>query len=873
MRRARPAAIHRAVTFHAASIFLARELDGRTVTPSDLPRAPVRLSDGQREAILAPDGPLLITAGPGTGKTLTVAERIAHLVTTGRASLTEILALTFSRAAARTLTARLIARLGPAGAAIHTTTFHAFGLWLARRWPRDLGYAGPELAVYGEREARALLLAALGDGIVTPPDEALAALAAAVENARLALAQGGEPLAGIVGLAERYERLLREHGAIDFPAMLAAPLRLFREHPSILDHCRETYRWIVADECQDLSPAQCAILRLLAGERGNLTVVGDACQNVYEWRGADASFLLGFADAYPAARVVALTENFRSTGNILAIANALGAELPYGHRLWTANPPGTPPTRHVARDPDDEAEFVAGEIARLLATGALAGAARGRRARADQRATRGDPRRPPRAGVAPRRGGGGDRRGAPGDDPRGQRRRVAGGLPRRRRGGTAPALARDRGGGGQGAAPAGRAGRGTPRRLRRGHPPARAPLPQPLPPPRRARAGRRGDNPCLSALPLPRAPPGGEPRAGGLMHPGDRIDTADIRRRYPLAAVVARYGVALRRSGDRLVGRCPFHDDHDPSFTLYVGDPADEHFHCFGCWQHGDVIRFVELIERLPFRAAVMALTGEDAGARPSPRTSTRESARRERPQPVALHDATARACLGVAVALYHRQLLADPAALDYCAGRGLDCAALARHRLGYAPPGGERDLAAALRARGLPPAAARRAGLLDHQGHAFLSGRIVIPEVRAGVPLWATGRALDAEGATPKYLHLPGPRPLLGLAEVAGSREVYLAEGPFDRLALSGWGLPALALAGTRAPPSALDLLRRFERVYLTLDNDDAGRAATAALGEALGTRAVPVRLPGVKDVAELALRRDGRARFRHAVAAALAA
>ncbi len=340
--------------------------------PTDLPRAPARLSDGQREAILAPDGPLLITAGPGTGKTLTVAERIAHLVTTGRASLTEILALTFSRAAARTLNARLAARLGPAGAAIHATTFHAFGLWLARRWPRELGYAGPELDVYGEREARALLLTALGEGIVVPPDDALTALAAAVEDARLALALGSEPLAGVVDLAARYERLLRDNQAIDFPAMLAAPLRLFREHPGILDRCRETYRWIVADECQDLSPPQCAILRQLAGEHGNLTVVGDACQNVYEWRGADASFLLGFAAAYPAARVVALTENFRSTGGILAVANALGAALPYGHRLWTANPPGPLPTLHAARDPADEAAFVAGEIARLLASEELA---------------------------------------------------------------------------------------------------------------------------------------------------------------------------------------------------------------------------------------------------------------------------------------------------------------------------------------------------------------------------------------------------------------------------------------------------------------------------------------------------------------------
>jgi hypothetical protein len=107
-----PKASWRAVTFRAESIFLVLDSSGRTMPLASLPQPPARLSDGQREAILAPDGPLLITAGPGTGKTLTVAERIAHLVTTGRASLTEILALTFSRAAARTLTARLAARLG-----------------------------------------------------------------------------------------------------------------------------------------------------------------------------------------------------------------------------------------------------------------------------------------------------------------------------------------------------------------------------------------------------------------------------------------------------------------------------------------------------------------------------------------------------------------------------------------------------------------------------------------------------------------------------------------------------------------------------------------------------------------------------------------
>ena len=345
---------------------------GHALAASERPTDLDRLSEGQREAVLAPDGPLLITAGPGTGKTATVAERIAHLVRAGRASLTDVLALTFSRAAARTLSARLATRLGPAGAAIQATTFHAFGLGVIQRWQRELGYGEAALRVLDGPDARALLLLALGTDPLDPPEETLQSIAAAIDDARLAAAQGLAALAGVAAVAATYERLLRERGAIDFLSMLAEPLRLFRERPDILGRYQAAYRWVFADECQDVSPPQYALLRLLAAGHGNLTVVGDACQTLYEWRGADPAFLLDFAAAYPEARTVALTENFRSTGNILDMANGLCAALPYGHRLWTTNPPGPVPTIRAARDPVEEADFVAAEIARLLADGALA---------------------------------------------------------------------------------------------------------------------------------------------------------------------------------------------------------------------------------------------------------------------------------------------------------------------------------------------------------------------------------------------------------------------------------------------------------------------------------------------------------------------
>ncbi|HEX5506396.1 MAG TPA: CHC2 zinc finger domain-containing protein [Thermomicrobiales bacterium] len=342
-----------------------------------------------------------------------------------------------------------------------------------------------------------------------------------------------------------------------------------------------------------------------------------------------------------------------------------------------------------------------------------------------------------------------------------------------------------------------------------------------------------------------------------------RVDTAALRRRYPLAGVVARYGVRLRRVGGHHVGRCPFHDDREPSLVLYVDDPRDEHFHCFGCRAHGDVIHFVELIERLPFRAAVAALTG----ITPTVRGANPGGEPAQRPAPTGVRDPAGRACLAVATALYHGHLLRDGPALAYCAGRGLDRATLARCRVGYAAGG---DLAAALRHRGLDPAPAVRAGLLDPDGRERLAGRLVVPELRAGGPLWLIGRALDA-GTAPRYLGLRGPKPLLGWAEARGHAAVCLTEGVIDRLVLSGWGYPALALAGTRAAPAARAALARFRRVYLVLDADDAGRAATAALAAALGARARVVSLlAGGKDVADLARRPGGRAAFARALALA---
>jgi DNA primase len=143
------------------------------------------------------------------------------------------------------------------------------------------------------------------------------------------------------------------------------------------------------------------------------------------------------------------------------------------------------------------------------------------------------------------------------------------------------------------------------------------------------------------------------------------------------------------------------------------------------------------------------------------------------------------------------------------------------------------------------------------------MTGRVIVPEIRAGWPIWLIGRTIVASTPGPKYLGLPGPKPLLGWEAVSTQKEVCVVEGVFDLLALRSWNYPALALVGTHVRRAALAELERFERIYLILDTDEAGRQASHELAQVLGSRATEVILPRVKDVADLALLPNGRATF----------
>ncbi len=327
-----------------------------------------RLSPAQRQAVLAGDGPLLILAGPGSGKTTLLAARIAYLVSARGVPPTSVLAITFATKASRELRARLGGLLGAAAGGVDVSTFHAFGLRVVRQWSEVLGWGSGPLAVYGDDEARRVLHDVAGELGVDLERWPIRDLAARLERHRLAEEESPSAAsAQLTALAERYEQSLRRRGAVDYPAMLALPLRLFAVRPAALRLLQDSYRHVLCDEFQDVCAAQYRLLRLLAERHRNLVAVGDPRQTLYGWRGADVRFLREFQRDFPEARVLGLDQNFRATGRLVDLANALAAPLPYGRRLWTDNPPGEPARLQVVPDEEAEAAFVATEIAQLCA--------------------------------------------------------------------------------------------------------------------------------------------------------------------------------------------------------------------------------------------------------------------------------------------------------------------------------------------------------------------------------------------------------------------------------------------------------------------------------------------------------------------------
>ncbi len=332
------------------------------------------LNEAQREAVLATEGPLLVLAGAGSGKTRVLTFRIAHIVGDLRVSPAEILAITFTNKAAEEMRTRLGELIGPGVRSMWCMTFHAMCVRMLRLDAEKVGYTR-HFSIYDDDDRKRMItrvLEELGIDDKRYPPNAIAARISSAKSELVApdefAAKATSPLDKMAAkVFPRLKTRMREANAMDFDDLLVEAHRLLAENPDVLEAYRDRFRYLHVDEYQDTNHAQYRLVNLLAGGHGNLMVVGDDDQSIYSWRGADISNILDFERDYPDATVVKLEQNYRSTARILMAANAVVAcnQGRTPKTLYTANAEGEKIASYLASDERDEARFIAAEIERL----------------------------------------------------------------------------------------------------------------------------------------------------------------------------------------------------------------------------------------------------------------------------------------------------------------------------------------------------------------------------------------------------------------------------------------------------------------------------------------------------------------------------
>jgi DNA helicase-2/ATP-dependent DNA helicase PcrA len=333
------------------------------------------LNDIQTEAVLHTEGPVLIVAGAGSGKTRALTHRIAYLIREHDVSPGAILAITFTNKAAREMADRVEGLLGGRVAkGMWILTFHSTCSRILRREHTHLGVPS-SFTIYDDGDTERLIAGILKDLDLDPKRFPTKAMAAGIGRAKDQVQSADDYARNadnfyeetIAKVYSEYERRKRAAGALDFDDLISETVRLFDDHPEVLQHYQERFRYVLVDEYQDTNRAQYRLVNQLAAKYRNVCVVGDADQGVYSWRGATIKNILDFERDYQDAAVFLMEQNYRSTQNILEIANAL-IEHNVQRKpksLWTEAGNGDLTVQYRAEDEHDEAFFVADEIERL----------------------------------------------------------------------------------------------------------------------------------------------------------------------------------------------------------------------------------------------------------------------------------------------------------------------------------------------------------------------------------------------------------------------------------------------------------------------------------------------------------------------------
>src|SRR5689334_7246947 len=334
------------------------------------------LNPEQRAAVEATEGPVLVLAGAGTGKTRVLTTRIAHLIATGKAYPSQILAVTFTNKAAREMRERITALIGPVAEGMQWLgTFHSIGTKILRRHAELVGLRSDFTILGTDDQLRLMKQVIEAEGIDEKrwPARQLAGLIDSWKNRGLGPDQVASGEAGAFAngkggrLYRAYQERLKVLNAVDFGDLLLECLRLWREHPDILEQYQNRFRYMLVDEYQDTNVAQYLWLRLLAQKRKNLCCVGDDDQSIYGWRGAEVDNILRFEHDFPGATVIRLERNYRSTGHILSAASVLIAKNQgrLGKTLRTEDELGEKVSITGAWDSEDEARLIGEEIEAL----------------------------------------------------------------------------------------------------------------------------------------------------------------------------------------------------------------------------------------------------------------------------------------------------------------------------------------------------------------------------------------------------------------------------------------------------------------------------------------------------------------------------
>lgn len=336
-----------------------------------------RLNPRQQEAVRYCDGPLLVLAGAGSGKTRVLTHKIAYLIAEKSVRPEGILAVTFTNKAAREMRDRVQKIVGEDLGGIQVATFHAFGLHFLIRNGEAMTRAGyrRNFVIFDRNDCRSLVKRLMAELNLDPKRLEVGTVLEMISKAKtggdIRRLTPGDSIGNLEPLFERYSKELKSQGALDFDDLLVLPLHILLTEPDILEREQTFIDWILVDEYQDVNRLQYLLLRLLSKKKEQIMVVGDPDQSIYGWRGADMTMILNFEKDFPGAQTVVLNQNYRSTGTILDAANALiknNFKRP-SKDLWTARDKGELIQNLLASNERQEAYFVAQEIERLRSEG------------------------------------------------------------------------------------------------------------------------------------------------------------------------------------------------------------------------------------------------------------------------------------------------------------------------------------------------------------------------------------------------------------------------------------------------------------------------------------------------------------------------